>query len=190
MKITSIDSKEAVHFQYKKKDEATKSFTLKTGDSLSIISDAFEGITISAIDKTSVEFSNGIVKTSGEELDVDIYMTSYQEQMLRLALQRHFETEKENFCNRRYKIKTLALFFIDDITSYRISDDGKKTYLLTTFETLLKEQIQKQSLLWMSMMWNIKNILKQVLKILVLVMLDTFHKIIVILTKILQRRLM
>lgn len=143
VKITSIDSKEAVHFQYKKKDEATKSFTLKTGDSLSIISDAFEGITISAIDKTSVEFSNGIVKTSGEELDVDIYMTSYQEQMLRLALQRHFETEKENFCNRRYKIKTLALFFIDDITSYRISDDGKKTYLLTTFETLLKEQIQK-----------------------------------------------
>lgn len=143
VKISTIDSKEAVHFQYKKKDEATKTFTLKTGDSLSIISDAFEGITISAIDKTSVEFSNGIVKTSGEELDVDIYMTSYQEQMLRLALQRHFETEKENFCNRNYKIKTLALFFIDDITSYRISDDGKKPYLLTMFEELLKEQIEK-----------------------------------------------
>ncbi len=83
MKITSIDSKEAVHFQYKKKDEATKNFTLKTGESLAIITDSFEGITISAIDRTSVEFSNGIVKTSGEELDVDIYMTSYQEQMLR-----------------------------------------------------------------------------------------------------------
>lgn len=143
LKITSIDSKEAVHFQYKKKDESTKSFTLKTGDSLSIISDAFEGITISAIDETSIEFSNGIVKTSGEELDVDIYMTSYQEQMLRLALQRHFETEKENFCNRNSKIKTLALFFIDDITSYRISNDGKKPYLLTTFENILKEQIEK-----------------------------------------------
>lgn len=143
VKITSIDSKEAVHFQYKKKDEATRSFTLKKGDSLSIISDAFEGITISVIDKTSVEFSNGIIKTSGEELDVDIYMTSYQEQMLRLALQRHFEIEKENFCNRNYKIKTLALFFIDDITSYRSSDDGKKPYLLTMFEELLKEQIEK-----------------------------------------------
>ena len=143
VKITSIDSKEAVHFQYKKKDEATKTFTLKTGDSLAIISDAFEGITISAIDKTSVEFSNGIVKTTGEELDVDIYMTSYQEQMLRLALQRHFETEKENFCNRKYKIKTLALFFIDDITSYRVGDDGKKPYLLTMFEELLKERIEK-----------------------------------------------
>lgn len=143
VKITSIDSKEAVHFQHKKKDEATKAFTLKTGDSLAIISDAFEGITISAIDRTSVEFSNGIVKTTGEELDVDIYMTSYQEQMLRLALQRHFETEKENFCNRKYKIKTLALFFIDDITSYRVGDDGKKPYLLTMFEELLKERIEK-----------------------------------------------
>lgn len=146
VKITSIDSKEAVHFQYKKKDETARSFTLKKGDSLSIISDAFEGITISVIDKTSVEFSNGIIKTSGEELDVDIYMTSYQEQMLRLALQRHFEAEKENFCNRNYKIKTLALFFIDDITSYRRSDDGKKPYLLTMFEQLLKEQIEKNIL--------------------------------------------
>ena len=143
VKITSIDSKEAVHFQYKKKDEATKNFTLKTGESLAIITDSFEGITISAIDRTSVEFSNGIVKTSGEELDVDIYMTSYQEQMLRLALQRHFETEKDNFCNRNYKIKTLALFFIDDITSYRMDNNGKKPYLLTMFEALLKEQIEK-----------------------------------------------
>lgn len=143
VKITSIDSKEAVHFQYKKKDETTKSFTLKKGDSMSIISDAFEGITISAIDKTTAVFSNGMMKTSGEELDVDIYMTSYQEQMLRLALQRHFETEKENFCNRNYKIKTLALFFIDDITSYRVSKGGKRPYLLTMFEALLKEQIEK-----------------------------------------------
>ncbi len=36
-------------------------------------------------------------------------MTSYQEQMLRLALERHFETERENFCGRQYKVKTLAL---------------------------------------------------------------------------------
>lgn len=143
VKITFIDSKEAVHFQYKKKGETTKNFTLKKGDSLSIISEAFEGITVSVIDKSSVEFSNGIIKTSGEELDVDIYMTSYQEQMLRLALQRHFETEKENFCNRNYKIKTLALFFIDDITSYRVSEEGKKPYLLTMFEKLLKEQMEK-----------------------------------------------
>lgn len=143
VKITSIDNKDAVHFQYKKKDEATKKFMLKKGDSLAIISDAFAGITISVIGKTNVEFSNGVIKNAGEELDVDIYMTSYQEQMLRLALYRHFETEKENFCNRKYKIKTLALFFIDDITSYRVGEDGKKPYLLTMFEELLKEQLEK-----------------------------------------------
>lgn len=143
VKITSIDNKETVHFQLKQKDTAAKSFELKKGDSLSIITEAFAGVTISAIGTNFVEFSNGIKKNTGEELDVDIYMTSYQEQMLRLALQRHFETEKQNFCDRKYKIKTLALFFIDDITSYREDDDGKEPYLRLAFERLLKEQLEK-----------------------------------------------
>ena len=142
IKITSIDSRDAVRIQYKRRDKTTKNYTLRTKDSLSVVSDAFEGIIVSEIDKSSVTFSNGLTKTAGEELDVDIYMTSYQEQMIKLALQRHFETEKENFCGRNFKIKTLALFFIDDISSYRISSDGKKPYLLTAFERLLKEQIE------------------------------------------------
>lgn len=142
IKILSIASKDSVTFQYKKRDEATKTYNLKTGDSLSIISDAFEGITVYAIGTSTVEFSNGIEKSTGEEMDIEIYMTSYQEQMLRLALQRHFETEKENFCARTFKIKTLALFFIDDISSYRPNDEGKSPYLLLTFERLLKERIE------------------------------------------------
>ena len=142
VKITSIASKDAVTFQYKKRDEATKSYTLKTSDSLSIISDAFEGITVYAIGNTKVEFSNGVIKSVGEELDVDIYMTSYQEQMIRLALERHFETERANFCGRTFKIKTLALFFIDDISSYRPGTDGKEPYLRLAFERLLKERIE------------------------------------------------
>ncbi|MGN0619426.1 MAG: type III restriction-modification system endonuclease [Ruminiclostridium sp.] len=142
VKILSIASKDSVTFQRKKKDEGTKSFVLKTGDSLAIVSEAFEGITITAITTNTVEFSNGVSKTSGEEMDVDVYMSSYQEQMLRLALERHFETERANFCNRSFKIKTLALFFIDDISSYRPDDDGKAPYLLTAFERLLKERIE------------------------------------------------
>lgn len=142
VKILSIKGKEAVTFQRKKRDDATKTFTLVTGDSLAIVSDAFEGITIQAITQNTVEFSNGVIKSAGEEMNVDIYMSSYQEQMLRLALQRHFETEKENFCSRGFKIKTLALFFIDDITSYRPGPDGKAPYLLTAFERLLKERIE------------------------------------------------
>lgn len=142
VKILSIKSKDSVTFQVMKRDENTRTYTLKTGDSLSIINDAFEGITILAITKTEVEFSNGVIKSTGMEMDVDTYMTSYQEQMLRLALERHFETERENF-NRTFKIKTLALFFIDDISSYRPDEDGKEPYLLVAFERLLKERIEK-----------------------------------------------
>ena len=142
VKILRIESKNSATFQ-RKSGKDTKSFVLKTNDSLAIINEAFEGITISAITSNTVEFSNGIIKSTGEEMDVDIYMSSYQEQMLRLALERHFETERQNFCNRNFKIKTLALFFIDDISSYRPDHDGKEPYLLVAFERLLKERIEK-----------------------------------------------
>ena len=75
-------------------------------------------------------------------MDVDVFMNSYQEQMIRLALERHFETERHNFSGRTFKIKTLALFFIDDITSYRKSEDGKRPYILEAFERLLKEKLR------------------------------------------------
>lgn len=142
VKILTVRKNDSVTFQYKKRDEAARSFTLKIGDSLSAISDAFAGIAIDAIEASSVLFSNGISKTQGEEMDVEIYMASYQEEMLRLALQRHFEAEKENFCARTFKIKTLALFFIDDISSYRHGKDGKVSYLLQAFERLLKERLE------------------------------------------------
>ena len=142
VKIADITAKESVTFHYKKKNEPSKSYLLSKDDSLAVISDAFEGITIQAIGETKVEFSNGIIKSKGEEMDVEIYMTSYQEQMLCLAIERHFETEKENFCGRNYKIKTLALFFIDDISSYRPNAEGKTPYLRETFERLLKEKLE------------------------------------------------
>lgn len=142
VKILSIKPKESVTFQRIKDKDTTTSIPLRTGDSMAIVSDAFEGVTIQAITQNEVEFSNGVKKSVGMVMDVDIYMTSYQEEMLRLALQRHFETERENFCNRVFKIKTLALFFIDDITSYRPDADGKAPYLLTAFERLLKERIE------------------------------------------------
>lgn len=142
VKILTVQKNDVATFQYKKRDEITRSFALKVGDSLSVISDAFEGISIDAIETSSVLFSNGISKLQGEEIDVEIYMSSYQEKMLRLALQRHFETEKENFSARTFKIKTLALFFIDDISSYRPGDNNKTPYLLKAFERLLKERIK------------------------------------------------
>lgn len=142
VKILSIKPKESVTFQRTKGEDSGISIPLHIGDSMAMVSEAFEGVTIQEISQNEVVFSNGVRKSAGMVMDVDIYMTSYQEEMLRLALQRHFETEKENFCGRVYKIKTLALFFIDDIASYRPDADGKIPYLLTAFERLLKERIE------------------------------------------------
>lgn len=141
VKLLSVKKNDVAVFQYKSADAPTKTYQLRVNDALSQIDDAFSGMTITAIDKNSVELSTGQTKTVGEEMDVDIFMSSYQEQMLRLALERHFETERRNFSGRTFKIKTLALFFIDDITSYRKGDDGKTPYVLDAFERLLKEKL-------------------------------------------------
>lgn len=141
VKLVTIVSKTSATFQLKKRGESTKTFVLKSNDTLSVIDPVFEGITISAIGKNFIELTNGQIKFQGEEFNTDIYSSSYQEQMIKLALQRHFETERQNFSGRQFKIKTLALFFIDDITSYRESDDGKLPYLREMFERLLLEKL-------------------------------------------------
>ncbi len=141
IKISSIAKNDAVNLTFIQKDKVKISKELKKGDSLSIISDELSGIEISGIGSNYIELSNGQIKFQGEEFSTDIYSSSYQEQMLRLAIERHFETEKINF-NRKFKIKTLALFFIDDITSYRSDEKtGKATYLKDSFEKLLLERI-------------------------------------------------
>lgn len=142
VKVLSIAAKDSAILQRRRRNESAKSYTLRVGDSLAIVSDAFQGITVQAITAKDVEFSNGVHKATGEEMDVDVYMSSYQESLLRLALDRHFEIERENFCNRMFKIKTLALFFIDDISSYRPDDSGKEPYLRIAFERLLRERIE------------------------------------------------
>lgn len=143
VKLLKVISKTSAILQFKKRGKETKTYTLATGDSLSIIDPSFEGLIISAIGKNFIELVNGQVKYQGEEFNTDIYSSSYQEQMLKLAIHRHFETERQNFSGRRFKIKTLALFFIDDITSYRDSDDGKIAYLKVIFENLLLEKIDE-----------------------------------------------
>jgi type III restriction enzyme len=143
VKIMAIQSKTAVRFNLIQKDNPTKSFELKKGESLGIIAQELEGVVIDGITSSTVELSNGQVKSTGEEFSTDIYSTSYQESMIRLALERHFETERLNF-SRNNKIKTLALFFIDDIYSYRVNQNQeKRPYLEETFERLLGEIIDK-----------------------------------------------
>lgn len=143
IKLLSVIKNNSATFQHKQADAPTRSYQLQVGDSLSQISDVLTGLTIMSVNKNSIELSNGQVKTVGEEMDVDVFMSSYQEQMIRLALERHFETERRNFSGRTFRIKTLALFFIDDITSYRKNGDGKRPYILDAFERLLNEKLEE-----------------------------------------------
>ena len=113
---------------------------LSIGEPLSLISADFAGLTISEIGKDIIVLSNSQEKKVGEEFAVDAYSVSYQEQMLRLALKRHFETERENF-SRPIRIKTLALFFIDSIQSFRGNQNGEGAWLRELFEKLLAEQL-------------------------------------------------
>ena len=138
IKIINIVNKEKCTI-HKIDEKGTKVFELYKDDSLSIIHEDFDGISILEIRKNSILLSNGKECFSNEELVPDSYSMSYQELMIETALERHFEIEKENF-NRG--IKSLALFFIDDVSSYRKTDD-KKAYILEMFERQLKSKLEK-----------------------------------------------
>ena len=140
IKVLSIDDKNSVTLSHVTALE-TKSHILYKGDSLGSISIDMEGMTIEVIGKDFVDFSNGQTKRKGEEFDVTLFAASYQEAMMKLAIERHFETERNNF-NRSQRIKTLALFFIDDIVSFRGDKDGNGAWLREAFERLLKERIE------------------------------------------------
>lgn len=142
VKILSIDDKK-VTFQHITQTSKV-SHVLNVGDSLSILTPELSGLTITGITKDLVMLSNGTEKHKNDEFDVDIYTSSYQESMLRLAIQRHFETERENFHREKGRIKTLALFFIDDIFSFRGDDEGKNAWLRDLFDSLLEAQLKAE----------------------------------------------
>ena len=137
VEIIAIEGKNSVSVKHISATAASRSFRLEKGDSFSVVSEELSGLTILGIGTGFIQLSNGQEKKTGEEFTVDIYSASYQEQMLRLALQRHFETERKNF-DRSIKIKTLALFFIDYIDSYRGG------WLKEMFERLLGERLQNE----------------------------------------------
>lgn len=138
IKIINIINKEKCII-HRIDEKLVKSFELYKDDTLSIIHDDFDSISILEIRKNSILLSNGKECYTNEELIPDCYSLSYQELMIETALERHFEVEKDNF-NRG--IKSLALFFIDDVNAYRPKVD-KKAYILESFERLLKQKLEK-----------------------------------------------
>ena len=142
VKVVSIDGKESVTMHFTKKDHSQR-FVLHKDESLGVMSEHLSGITVSGISSSEVELSNGQTKHVGDEFTADIYSTSYQENMIRLAIQRHFETERQLF-HRESKIKTLALFFIDNIVSFRGDEQGDGAWLRDLFEKWLEYQLREE----------------------------------------------
>lgn len=133
IKVASIQEKErTVTLQY-----GTKSETLQAGDYITLSPD-MQNVSIDGVEKSFVELSNGKQFHTGEQFSPSIYTDSYQTEMMRLAIQRHFESERQNF-ERQQRMKTLALFFIDSIRSYR-GDDNQNGWLADKFEELLAER--------------------------------------------------
>lgn len=142
IKIFQINSKDSVVLEHITAN-GKKTHTLSVNDSLGYITAEMVGINVTAIGKDFVEFSNGAQKRKGEEFEVSAMSNSYQEAMMKLALDRHFETERENF-NRTQRIKTLALFFIDDIQSFRGDGNGQNAWLREMFSNLLKTKLETE----------------------------------------------
>lgn len=129
-------------------EKTKKSITMEVGDYLNSIDDRFGNIYIEKIWQTNhpdiprgVTLSNGQVLQKGDIIFSSIYGSTYQELMLKQAINNHFEIEKENFY-RENKIKTLSLFFIDSIYSYRGEDNDGAMKL--KFEELLIKKIKME----------------------------------------------
>ena len=142
VKVVSIDGKESVTMHFTNKNHSQR-FVLHKDESLGVMSEHLSGITVSGISSSEVELSNGQTKHVGDEFTADIYSTSYQENMIRLAIQRHFETERQLF-HRESKIKTLALFFIDNIVSFRGDEQGDGAWLRDLFDKWLEYQLREE----------------------------------------------
>lgn len=136
-KVKSVTSKELILSQ------GGKTFDpLKVGDDLSNVDDGFDG---------DVTYAGG--KKLSNELELEKNMTlipgtfteSYQELIMRDAIDKHFEKEKENFLRPAGKVKTLSLFFIDSIASFGVKNPNgpgrKMGWLGQMFDRLLDQKL-------------------------------------------------
>lgn len=147
LKLTSLSARKPKQATFQNL-ETGKPLTFDVGESLSLADGAFAGITVDSVGKTEhpaiksgVTLSNGQILATGDTLAARVYSETYQSLMMQQALENHFEVEWENF-RRATKVKTLTLFFIDSIESYR----GEETsgHLRLRFEELLTAKLQTE----------------------------------------------
>lgn len=121
----------------------TKSITLKKGDSLATVHPMMTDLFIEAMNNSTVLLSNGLELKKGDKLNPYSYDATVADNMLRQAIQTHFDLEKQLITRPNGRLKPLTLFFIDNIASYR---DGKEDpdSLLNRFEAMVKNEAKKR----------------------------------------------
>lgn len=125
--------------------KGNKEYSLKVGERLADIDSGFEG-NITYDGGTDCELSNGLALSKDMKLIPGTFAENYQDEIISQALDCHFKAEKENFLrpnsgNNPPKIKTLSLFFIDSISSFR-GENNKKGWLAKHFEKLLTQKLK------------------------------------------------
>ena len=104
--------------------------------------DQYRGFTISQIDAVNdtVEFTNGIVLRAGEAIG-DVSERDIRRIQIRETIKAHLDKEKQLFAQR---IKTLSLFFIDEVAKYRdyeqADEKGEYARVFEEEYQLLKEE--------------------------------------------------
>lgn len=121
-----------------------KTYDLKVNENLSVVDGAFEGdVELAEIKNADMAvLSNDQTLSKGMVLTPQIYSSSYQELVIAQAIDKHFARERENWFRDdagegALRIKTLSLFFIDSIASYRQADG----WLKKIFENMLTKKL-------------------------------------------------
>lgn len=126
------------------RSEAIKQVALSVGENLSIIDENLAHLCVEIKSKKSNVITKFKLNSQddseelkkGDKIPLNAYLPQMQTQMLKEALQRHFELEKK-LMQAQVKIKPLTLFFIEDIKSYR-NKDNTKEILRIEFENIAK----------------------------------------------------
>ncbi|MGO3846424.1 type III restriction-modification system endonuclease [Agrococcus casei] len=149
LQLTSLSASKPKTATFKNVDDG-KSITLGLNSSLSEAHPDFSGITVEGIGATAneairsgVTLSNDLVLARGSTVASGVFSGTYQKLMLERAIGNHLDIECDNFL-RVNRVKTLSLFFIDSIESYRAEDGAG--HLRQEFELLLRTALKNRLL--------------------------------------------
>jgi len=142
VRFVNSDGRE-VTFELVEDGKRVRSYKLAKGESLEKIHPEMEGLFIDKINKREVLLSNGLTLKKGDKINPYSYSETLQERMIRKAIRKHFELERE-LLTQRPRIKPLTLFFIDNIEEHRREDGYIRKVMEETVEAVAKEYLKKE----------------------------------------------